>query len=406
MSAPATTPDQAARRARVAVSALFLTNGALLANLLPRYPQIKADLGLSNTTYGLAVIALPAGAIVSGLFAGVFVRRLGSARVAALGTLVTSVAVLCAGLAPAVGLFVAALLAAGAMDALTDVGQNAHGLRVQRRYHRSIFNSFHALWSVGSVLGGAMAAGAILIDLPLGVHLAITGALFSVVALVAQQYCLPGLDGTDPHRAPADDGAAPGRSASRTRGRTVTLLGAFVLVAICGAVVEEAGNSWAAVYLRNELGAPGAVAATAFIAFMAAQFVGRATGDRFVDRFGQRAVAQAGGVLVALGMGLGLAVGTVPATVVGYAVAGFGVATVIPAAMHAADSLPGLRAGTGLTVVTWLMRLGFLATPPVVGVVADAASIRAGLLVVPLAGVVIVAAGVALAGRRRTGAAA
>ena len=40
------------RRARVAVAALFLTNGALFANLLPRYPEIKADLALSNAVYG------------------------------------------------------------------------------------------------------------------------------------------------------------------------------------------------------------------------------------------------------------------------------------------------------------------------------------------------------------------
>ncbi|MGW6223635.1 MFS transporter, partial [Streptomyces olivaceus] len=31
------------RRARVAVAVLFFTNGALFANLRPRYPQIKAD---------------------------------------------------------------------------------------------------------------------------------------------------------------------------------------------------------------------------------------------------------------------------------------------------------------------------------------------------------------------------
>ena len=42
------------RRARVAVAALFLTNGALFANLLPRYPEIKADLALSNAAYGVA----------------------------------------------------------------------------------------------------------------------------------------------------------------------------------------------------------------------------------------------------------------------------------------------------------------------------------------------------------------
>ncbi|PRC52163.1 MFS transporter, partial [Mycobacterium sp. ITM-2017-0098] len=35
------------RRARIAVAALFLTNGALFANLLPRLPEIKADLAMS-----------------------------------------------------------------------------------------------------------------------------------------------------------------------------------------------------------------------------------------------------------------------------------------------------------------------------------------------------------------------
>jgi hypothetical protein len=35
------------RRARVAVAILFFTNGALFANLIPRYPAIKAELGVA-----------------------------------------------------------------------------------------------------------------------------------------------------------------------------------------------------------------------------------------------------------------------------------------------------------------------------------------------------------------------
>jgi hypothetical protein len=58
--------------------------------------------------------------------------------------------------------------------------------------------------------------------------------------------------------------------------------------------------------------------------------------------------------------------------------------------MRAADELPGLRAGTGLTVLTWLMRVGFLGAPLIVGVVADATSLRAGLLTVPVAGAALV----------------
>jgi hypothetical protein len=118
-----------------------------------------------------------------------------------------------------------------------------------------------------------------------------------------------------------------------------------------------------------------------------------------VDRFGQRAVARAGGIIAAVGMGTALAVPSIPGTILGFAAAGLGVATLVPAAMHAADELPGLRPGTGLTMVSWLMRVGFLVSPPVVGAIADAASLRAGLFVVPLAGLLVLALSAVLAKR-------
>ena len=80
-------------------------------------------------------------------------------------------------------------------------------------------------------------------------------------------------------------------------------------------------------------------------------------------------------------MGAALAFPSVPGTIAGFAAAGFGVATLVPAAMHGADQLPGLRPGTGLTAVTWLMRVGFFGAPLLVGLIADATSLRVGLLV-------------------------
>ena len=89
-------------------------------------------------------------------------------------------------------------------------------------------------------------------------------------------------------------------------------------------------------------------------------------------------------------MGIALAFPSIPGTIAGFAAAGLGSATLVPAAMHAADELPGLRAGTGLTVLTWLMRVGFLSSPIVVGAIADGVSLRAGLLTVPIAGLAAV----------------
>ncbi|MBZ6133615.1 MFS transporter [Streptomyces olivaceus] len=389
------------RRARVAVAVLFFTNGALFANLLPRYPQIKADLGIGNAAYGLAVAAFPAGAIAAGLAAGVLVRRFGSARVAVGGTLLTGVGILAAGLAESVAVFAAALFLAGAMDAFTDVAQNAHGLRVQRRYGRSIINSFHAIWSVGAVTGGSMAAGAIALGVPRGQHLLFSAVVFAVAACAALRYCLPGPDTEAAEETAAGAGTPAAGSVPAAGRRTTCVLAALVLIATAGTLVEDAGSSWATLYLSDSLHASVALAASGYVALVGAQFAGRLIGDRLVDRFGQRTVARSGALIAAVGMGLALAVPTVPGTVLGFAAAGFGVATLVPAAMHEADELPGLKPGSGLTIVSWLMRLGFLLSPPVVGLVADASSLRVGLLVVPFAGVLVLLLAGALGPRRR-----
>ncbi len=383
------------RQARVAVAALFLTNGALFANLLPRYPEIKADLGLSNAAYGVAVAAFSAGALITGPLAASLIRRFRSSRVAVVGSAGIAIFAWLAGVAPSVVAFAGALFIAGGADAVTDVAQNAHGLRVQRRYARSIINSFHAVWSAGAILGGAMGAGAIALHVPRGTHLAVSAVVFSAVCIVAYRYLLPG---------PDEPAEAVGRAPSAWTGvRTATwaALAALVTIAIASATVEDAGSSWATLFMR-ELGAPGALAVSGYIAAVGSQFVGRLLGDRLVDRFGQRAVARTGGVIAAAGMGAALAFPSAPAVIGGFAAAGFGVATLIPAAMQRADELPGLRPGTGLTAVTWLMRVGFVFAPMIVGGLADAFSLRVGLLTVPVAGLAVIAlAGVLTDTRKR-----
>src|ERR1700750_1867894 len=112
-------PSTRDRRARMAVAALFLTNGAIFANMLPRYPEIKADLGLSNTGFGLSVAAFSAGALLSGLAAGVLIRRFSAALVAVVATAILASFALIATVAPTPLAFGLALFVAGAADSVT-----------------------------------------------------------------------------------------------------------------------------------------------------------------------------------------------------------------------------------------------------------------------------------------------
>ncbi|WP_461165118.1 MFS transporter [Arthrobacter sp. R4-81] len=394
-------PTKALRHARLGVNVLFFTNGAIFASLLPRYPEIKADLGLTNAAFGFAIAAFPVGAVLAGLSAGPLVRRFRSSRVAIVATVLSSLGILLAGNAPAWVALAVGLFVAGAMDSITDVAQNSHGLRVQRLYGRSILNSFHAVWSVGAVMGGLLGAAAAGMALPRPLHLALAAVIFSLMAVLSYRLLLPGQEPAEPAAEgdvrEGDTGEGPpGGDAKRSDGASgqsmakYGVLLALVMIASAGALVEDSGSTWSAIYLAGSLEASAFMAGAGFVALQGMQFVGRILGDRMVDRFGQRAVARTGGFIVLLGMGCALMFPTVVGSVIGFGLAGFGVATLIPAAMHAADELPGFRPGAGLAIVSWLLRLGFLFAPPLVGAIADASSLRLGLVVVPVAGLLVI----------------
>ena len=76
---------------------LFLVNGAVFANLLPRLPQIKDAFELSNSVYGFVVIAFPLGSLLAGTAPAPIMRRWGSGRTAVMGSVAIALMILLAG---------------------------------------------------------------------------------------------------------------------------------------------------------------------------------------------------------------------------------------------------------------------------------------------------------------------
>ena len=102
-------------------------------------------------------------------------------------------------------------------------------------------------------------------------------------------------------------------------------------------------------------------------------------------------MCRVGGVLTVLGLGLVMAVPSVASAVVGFGVVGLGIAVLIPLTMHAADELPGLPRGFGLAASGWMMRVGFLLTPPLIGIIADQVGLRWAFVVPAALGLVSIA---------------
>jgi MFS family permease len=353
------------RQARIAVSALFFINGALIASLFPRLPAIKANLDLTNAALGFGIAFGPAGALLASAAAGWLVARFGSGRLAVAASVVYGATLSLVGLAPVWAAFAAAVFLYGLCDGIADVAQNAHGLRVQRAYGRSVINGFHAWWSIGGVAGSVTSAGAAALDVPLALHLGIVGAILAAASLVTGRWTLPG---PDPGRndVPA---AAPGRRLP------ILALGGVAALTLLAAVVEDVPGSWGAVYLRDEVGTSAGLAGLAFAAFTAGMTGGRLIADRAVDRWGHVAVVRTGALVAAAGLSGALVAGSPVAGLIGFGLVGIGASPSFPALFHAAGHRPGVRPADGVALVSWAARAGFLIAPPAVGLVADATSL-------------------------------
>ncbi len=364
---------------------LFFLNGVAWTSIVPRYPEIKASLELGDTAWGVAIAVGPVGGLIAGLATARMMRRFNSAVVAAVAQALGILMVNVIANASVAAVFALGLFLLMGFDAICDIAMNAHGLRVQRLYRRSILNSFHAWWSVGAVCGGFIGSAFLQAGIALWLQAVVTSAVFMAMSLYARTLLLKGDDPGIENVSVAHD--AP-------RGIPKPLLLRLIALGALGAaagLIEDTGGTWSAIYIERSFEVIPFVIGMGYVALQGGQMVGRFVGDWVVDRLGQRLAVQQGAVIVAAGMTVALLFPSPAMTILGFACAGWGIATAIPAAMHAADELPGLKVGTGLTMVTWMMRFGFFAGPPLIGALADAIDLRWALMVVPATALAILA---------------
>ncbi|TBW39310.1 MFS transporter [Siculibacillus lacustris] len=361
-------------RARWAVSAMFFVNGAGVGSWAPYIPLVQTRLGLSAADLGLALLAAGVGALIAMPFAGRLAARHGSGAVTRLAAVAVLASFLLPVLAPTATVLAIGLFLFGAGNGLMDVAMNAHGVLVERRLGRPIMSSLHACWSLGG-LSGAGLGGLALAGMAPPLHaVAVVVVLGGIAALAASALLGP------------EDRAAAAGPAFALPGRRTLGIG---LLTFASFVAEGAMLDWTGVYLAGSLGTTAAFAASGYAAFSAAMTLGRLTGDRVRAAVGALVMVRAGGVVAAVGLGLGLAVGTPWAAVAGFTLAGLGLSNLVPV-FFGAGGRAEEGSGHGIAAVATMGYFGFLIGPPAIGGLAE-------ILGLPLA-LGLVAAGVGLVG--------
>ena len=121
----------------------------------------------------------------------------------------------------------------------------------------------------------------------------------------------------------------------------------------------------------------------------------RFAGDSVRARVSERTMLVAGPTLSAIAMLLVLLVANPWTALVGFALVGIGLATVVPILYTAATRVPGVSRAAAIASVSSIGYVGFMIGPPIVGGLAHSTSLTVAM------GTLIVAALVLIVGARR-----
>ncbi|MGE0006211.1 MAG: MFS transporter [Parvibaculaceae bacterium] len=363
-------------KARWAIALTFLVHGFVVGSWIAHIPLAKERLAVGTGVFGLALLAIAAGAIVAMPLSGAVVNRFGSARVTAVAGIAFGFAFILPPLMPGLWTFLPAALVFGATIGSMDVAMNAHGIAVEKALRRATMSLLHAGFSIGAMAGSLIGALSLrLMDATAHVFLSL--AIGCVLFLPAMRFFLPGA---------ADKGLSGEGFVWPTRATVGLGLLCFLALMAEGAVVD-----WSGLMLLQRFALDASTAALGFAGFAAGMSLSRLLGDRLRMKAGAVRLVRGSALLMAAGLAVALAVPSVPVAIAALALAGIGIGNAAPILFAGGGRLEPSAPGRGIAAVTTLGYAGFLAGPPLVGFVAELTGLPAALGLIVLAALVIAA---------------
>ncbi|MFC4121605.1 MFS transporter [Nonomuraea zeae] len=360
-------------------------------------PLLRAQAGVSDAEFGVALLFVAAGALPAMLLTGRLVDALGLRVAGALLALLGVMGVVVSASADYAALC-AGMLLVGAASGAADVAINTLAATVEKRTGRPVVARSHAAFSAmvaasslgAGVLTGMMgSAGAGVLagmtsSVGAGALAGMTGGLrasFAAGAVITVALGLAVVAAT--RSASAQRAATPGGRDAPAQAGHLSWRVVLLVIGAVGALAfasENAFQSWSAVLLTDAFTAAPPLAALAPAAFATTAALARLAGAALTMRHpiatlaGGSVIATAGGVLTALAP-------TLPLALAGIVAAAAGTSVLFPTLLsYGLRPVPDESRGRATSAISTVAYLGYLAGPAYFGLLADAAGVQRAFL--------------------------
>lgn len=372
------------RRSAWAIFGVFFFESAVLGQWIPRIPDIKEGLALSDSGLGLALLSMPLGTLIGFSVAGRIIERTGLRDACRLFLPVWALLFIAPALAQHFWQLVLALVLSGMAIGMIETAMNTEAARIENALGKRLMSRCHGFWSLGTMagalLGGALAQSGIstaahfLTVLP-------AVAVFGYFAATA----LPVIARND-NRNPVDDPPDTAKQSSTLKkesrlfhlpDKSILLLCIMPLGIM---MVEGTFIDWSAVFMRDVMAASPLLIAITYSFFSVVMAIVRLCGDMLASRYSGQSIVRGSGLAACVGIGLFSIAPNATWAFAAAALAGAGVAIVFPLAVTAAANRPGRSPADNVATLNMIAFTAFLIAPPMIGFLSDTIGLRFAFL--------------------------
>jgi MFS family permease len=258
------------------IQGLFLIYALLLMSWIPRFPEIKAHLGLSNGQFGTLISTGAFGAVASLFLTGHMVHKYGVKRVILANIWILGTAYFFIVRTESSGIFLICNIAIGWSSSAYHISINAQSFNAMERVKDLTIARLHGMWALGT-LATAIISGLIVNHVSISWHVgglavAVTLILTAIVQRLSPVLVKPNND---------DEAHLPIRTLF-TSFRVDWLISGGLL---CAVFLEFCTGDWSAIFAKERIGVGSGLAALPYVVFMIAMITGRLNAGRLALRY-------------------------------------------------------------------------------------------------------------------------
>ena len=258
------------------LQALFGVYAMLIMAWIPRFPEVKANLGLSNGQFGTLISTGSFGAVASLFLTGHMVHKFGVKRVILTNIWIMGLAYFFIVRTESSGIFLICNIAIGWATSAYHISINAQSFNAMERVYGLTIARLHGMWALGT-LTTAIISGLIVDYVSISWHVG-SLAVFVTLSLTAMIIRL-----TPVLMKPNEDEHEhlPLRTLV-TSFRVDWLISGGLL---CAVFLEFATGDWSAIFAKERIGVSSSLAALPYVLFMIAMIIGRLNAGKIAIRF-------------------------------------------------------------------------------------------------------------------------